>query len=85
MPNNATIRVFTKLGLPPEHSLRQCEDLDDGTVAIILDGYAVVEYEDGNLAPMIQLRPAVALKLANAINECAGEIIQRYRENQAQE
>ena len=82
MAEQTTIRVFTKLSLPEDHILRKCDDLDDATVAIILDGYAIVEYADGTLAPMIQLRPAVAVKLASALGECAGEVIQRWRAQQ---
>jgi hypothetical protein len=50
------------------------EDINGDSVGIILVGATLIE-EDEQIRPVLELSPACAMKLAEALVECAGQIV----------
>ena len=55
------------------------EDLQGDAVAILLEGAELIEI-NGQLFPMMEMAPMHAMRMAEALVECAGKVIQRNME-----
>jgi hypothetical protein len=56
------------------------EDVNGDHVALALEGAEIIEWQDSQLVPMMEMSPAHAMRLAETLVECAGKIIQAAAE-----
>lgn len=63
MDSNWSVKVFVN------------EAEEGNYVCLLMDGFSLVEYEDGVLRPSVQFSPAHAMKLAEALVAKAGEVV----------